>query len=119
MSEPAYLEFIRYNTWANQRLLAACAALPPENLSAGGPGAYGTVARTLEHLVDSEAHYCLLLSGQPVPAPFRWDDQPPVTAIRAYYEQVATALQAAAGRVPPESVVHQRWQGGGASYQAL
>ncbi len=86
MSEPVYLEFIRYNTWANRRLLAACQVLSPEQMAAGGPGAYGTVARTLEHLVDSEAFYCSLLSGQPVPAPFRWDDQPPIAAIWAYYE---------------------------------
>jgi uncharacterized damage-inducible protein DinB len=72
-----HLEFIGYNTWANRRLLEACEALSLEQLAASGPGANGTVARTLEHLVDSEAFYYLLLSGRPLPAPFRWDDQPP------------------------------------------
>jgi CheW-like domain/Histidine kinase-, DNA gyrase B-, and HSP90-like ATPase/DinB superfamily len=91
-NEPILLEFIRYNTWANARLLEACEGLLPEQLATGGPGAYDTVARTLEHLVDSESFYCLLLTGQSVPAPFRWDDPPPVAAIRAYSEQVALWL---------------------------
>jgi uncharacterized damage-inducible protein DinB len=119
--EAMHLEFIRYNAWANRRLLAACEALTAEQLAAGGPGAYGTIARTLEHLVDTESFYTLLLSGQGVPAPFDWKASPPptVAAIRAYYERVAQALLAAAAQVTPETVVHQRWQGGEASYKAL
>jgi len=122
MSETAegmHLEFIRYNAWANRTLLAACEALTAAQLAAGGPGAYGPIACTLEHLVDSESFYTLLLSGQAVPAPFDWEAPPPVAAIRAYYEQVAQALLAAAAQVTPETVVHQRWQGGEASYKAL
>src|SRR4051812_10992841 len=97
-NEPMHMEFIRYNAWANRGLLAACEPLTAEQLGAGGPGAYGTIGRTLEHLVDTESFYCGLLTGaRPVP-PFDWKAQPapPVAAIRLYYEQVAQTVLAGA-----------------------
>jgi uncharacterized damage-inducible protein DinB len=112
-----HLEFIRYHLWANRRLLEACEALTPEQLAASGPGAYGTIGRTLEHLIDSEAFYTLLLTGQPVPPPFDWKAPPPVAAIRAYYEQLAPVFLAAAEQVTPETLVHQRLPGGATTYK--
>jgi uncharacterized damage-inducible protein DinB len=61
------LEFLRYNAWANLRLLEECEKLTPGELSLGAPGTYGTIYRTLEHLVDSEAYYLSLLTGEKVP----------------------------------------------------
>jgi uncharacterized damage-inducible protein DinB len=122
MSEPSdapLVEFIRYNTWANLRLLEACETLSPEQLAASAPGTYGTIARTLEHLVDSEAFYYKLLTGQTLPPPFRWEDNPAVPAIRAYYDQVGQAFIEAAARANPAGVLHQKWQGGSAAYKAL
>ncbi len=94
-TEAMLVEFIRYNVWANQTLLAACEAPSPEQLASSEPGTYGTIARTLEHLADSEVFYCLLLTGQATPPPFARDDPPPVAAIRAYYDEVAQAVMAA------------------------
>ena len=76
--ESMHVEFIRYNTWANLRLLEACEALSPEQLAASAPGTYGTIARTLEHLVDAEAFYYTLLTGETLPPPFNWKENPPV-----------------------------------------
>lgn len=120
MNDDAMLvEFIRYDVWANQTLLKTCELLSPEQLVAGAPGTYGTIYRTLEHLVDSEAHYYSLLAGEPLPAPFKWADRPPVADIRAYYGAVGEAVVQAAGRVRPDDVVHQHWQAGPVTYKAL
>ena len=118
-NDAVLIEFIHYNNWANQALLRACEGLTPEQLSAGAPGTYGPLNRTLEHLVDSEAFYYRLLTGEPLTPPFEWEDGPGVADIRAYDEQVGQALLRAAGQVSPDAVVHQRWQGGETSYKAL
>jgi uncharacterized damage-inducible protein DinB len=118
-NEPMHVEFIRYNTWANLRLMEACENLSPEQLAAGAPGTYGTIARTLEHLVDSEAFYYALLTGETLPPPFNWKENPPVAEIRRYYGLVGQAMVGAAARVSLADVVHQKWEGGTASYKAL
>jgi uncharacterized damage-inducible protein DinB len=113
------VEFVRYNAWANLKLLDACQALTPEQLAAGAPGTYGTIYRTLQHLIDSEAFYYSLLTGEPLPAPFRWADQPAVAQIRAYCAEVGQAMIRAAGQVRPDDVVREECQGGINSYKAL
>ena len=41
--EPTLVEFIRYNNWANQQLLAVCASLNESQLLAKVTGAYGSI----------------------------------------------------------------------------
>jgi uncharacterized damage-inducible protein DinB len=113
------VEFIRYNAWANLKLVEACEVLTAEELAAGAPGTYGTIYRTLEPLIDSEAFYYSLLTGEEVAAPLRWADKPTVAEIRAYCVEVGQAMIGAAGRVRPKDVVHQKREGGVDSYKAL
>ena len=47
----------RHNVWATVRLIDACAALTPEQLATDIPGTYGSIHRTLHHLVDSDTWY--------------------------------------------------------------
>jgi uncharacterized damage-inducible protein DinB len=47
----------RHNTWATVRLIDVCAALTPEQLATEMPGTYGSIHRTLHHLVDSDTWY--------------------------------------------------------------
>ena len=47
----------RHNAWATVRLIDACAALTPEQLATDIPGTYGSIHRTLHHLVDSDTWY--------------------------------------------------------------
>ncbi len=120
MSDEAVLvEFMHYNAWANAALLQACEALVPEQLAATVPGTYGTLARTLEHLVDSEAFYYRLLTGEQLAAPFQWEAGPTVAQIRTYYDQVSEAMIGSASRMRPDDTVHDRWEGGEETYQAL
>ena len=58
--------FYQHNTWANLRVLAACAPLTAEQLNREVAGTYGCIQRTLVHLVDGEERYCGLL-GRPLP----------------------------------------------------
>jgi uncharacterized damage-inducible protein DinB len=60
-----------HHAWATQRLIDACAALPPEQLDATVPGVYGSILTTLNHLVASDSWYLSRCTGgKYVP----WDD---------------------------------------------
>lgn len=52
-----------HDTWATLRLLDACAALTPEQLKADVPGTPGSILRTLQHIVGSDAFDLLMLTG--------------------------------------------------------
>ena len=47
----------RHNVWATVRLIDACAVLSPEQLATDVPGTYGSIHRTLHHIVDSDTWY--------------------------------------------------------------
>jgi uncharacterized damage-inducible protein DinB len=59
-------EFYKHNTWANLRVLAACAALSEAQLDQTFAGTYGSIRATLVHLVGAEERYLRLL-GHPLP----------------------------------------------------
>lgn len=69
------VEFFRHHTWANLRVVDACASLTPEQLSMAAPGTYGSIRDTLLHLVDAEAGYLATLSDTAQP-PRRQPDAP-------------------------------------------
>lgn len=64
MSDETLLRLVRHNTWANLRLLELCGALAPEQLEWTSPGTYGTLHRTLHHIVGAEHGYLLSLTGE-------------------------------------------------------
>lgn len=64
MSDETLLRLVRHNTWANLRLLEFCASLPPEQLEWTTPGTFGTLHRTLHHIVGAEHAYLLALTGE-------------------------------------------------------
>jgi hypothetical protein len=45
--EPTLVELIRYNNWANTKILATCQKLTADQLAASEPGTYGTIYATL------------------------------------------------------------------------
>ena len=59
------LDPFRHNAWATRELIGICRELSPEQLDATAPGAYGSVVRTLHHLISSESYYRMLLTGEP------------------------------------------------------
>ena len=116
--EPTLVELIRYNNWANAQVLAACQKLTADQLAAAAPGTYGTIHRTLGHIVAAEADYVGRMAGDGPQQPFRWEDGPAVADIAAFYEQVAAALLDAVQRIPPTTLVHEEENGQFINYHA-
>jgi uncharacterized damage-inducible protein DinB len=116
--ESVLVELIRYNNWANAKVLAACRTLDAGQLAATAPGTYGTIHNTLGHIIGAEADYVGRLTGQrPQPA-FKWEDRPALAEVIAFADQVAGALLDAIQRIPPTSIVHEEEDGNTMDYQA-
>lgn len=117
-AETIFTEFIRYNNWANEQVIAACLELPAEQLRATIPGTYGPIHETLGHMIHAEADYVERLTGEcPVPD-FSWEEGPSVAKLALYAGQVADALLNAASRVPPTHSVHEEEDGKFIDYEA-
>ena len=52
----------RHHAWANDRVLEACAALSPEQLTTPAPGTYGPIIDTLRHIVGSNNWYLWVIT---------------------------------------------------------
>ncbi len=118
---PVAEEFLRYNRWANLALFDLCCQLSPEVLASTQPGCYGTVYETLRHIVRGEVRYYWLLTGQRLQPPFSWDSQPSVAEMRAFAEQVSSALIQVAGEyADPERMISEVEENGEVvTYNAL
>jgi uncharacterized damage-inducible protein DinB len=116
--EATLVELIHYNNWANAQVIAACQMLTPEQLAAAAPGTYGTIRATLAHIIAAEADYVDRLMGDSPQPSFQWDDQPALTSLSAYSDQVANALLDAIQRTPPSHIVHEEEGGNTMDYQA-
>ena len=57
MTRHPFEDAFRHHVWATVRLIDACAALTPEQVATDVPGTYGSIHRTLHHLVDSDTWY--------------------------------------------------------------
>src|SRR5207247_3026833 len=52
-----------YNRWANLQILDDCSTLEEEQLRLTTPGAYGSIADMLQHLLSAEQRYVRRLTG--------------------------------------------------------
>jgi uncharacterized damage-inducible protein DinB len=59
------VEAFRYHRWANLELLDVCAKLSDQQVELTTPGTYGTIAATLEHMLNTERRYLWRLAGSP------------------------------------------------------
>ncbi len=87
--------------WANRLVLDACAGLTSEQLDASVPGTYGSIGRTLAHLVTAEDSYAARFSDRP--RILRWDEETPppsLGVIRDCAERVGPELVRLAMTVP-------------------
>jgi len=67
VSDGTLLRSARHNGWANDKLIAFCARLSPEQLAWTVPGTYGSIHATLQHIVGSEEGYLYALNGDELP----------------------------------------------------
>jgi uncharacterized damage-inducible protein DinB len=58
------LELIRHKTWATHKLIALCQSLDPAMVDATAPGTYGSIRKTLVHLVNADRNYYRRLCGE-------------------------------------------------------
>ena len=101
---PAY--FFEHNTWANLRLLDACAELTEPQLDVAVPGTFGTIRDTLVHLAGNEENYLALLTGEQPEHPLRRGDPfPGMDALRERFQRSGTALAKAAVKLAPDAVL--------------
>ena len=68
---------LRHNTWANRAIIEFCRGLDPAEHEWVSPGTYGTIERTLRHLVGAQQWYVHLLTGELIGAPLRRDGPRP------------------------------------------
>ena len=116
--ESTLVELIRYNNWANAQVFAACQKLSADQLAASAPGVYGSIHRTLGHIIAAEADYVGRLTGSRLEPPFRWEDEPALADITSFTGQVAVALLDAIQRIPPTYIVHEDENGDTIDYLA-
>ncbi len=57
------LRQMRHDVWATEQLVVKCRTLTPEQLELSVPGTFGTVRRTLAHIVTADEGYLVRLSG--------------------------------------------------------
>ena len=70
-----------HHIWANERVLDACAGLTPEQLAAPVPGTFGSIGRTLEHLVGTDGWYLTMFRDRA--NPIGEDSSPTMDELRA------------------------------------
>ena len=90
----ALLELAKHNTWATNTLIDFCAELEPGVLDWTSPGTYGTVLRTLQHLVDAETGYVVRLLQRERPTDWLEESNAGLPAIRLKANEVGEELLA-------------------------
>ena len=115
MNEPLG-EMFRYNRWANERLLGACAELTEAELDGRVAGTFGSIRRTLVHTIGSQDVFIWrLASGDTVlqarAAAMRgpwWD----FAALRTFSERSSEELLVAALNLESDHAVSlPPWEG--------
>src|SRR5438876_999077 len=76
MTTPPMLRQLRHDVWATERLVAHCRQLSTAQLELTVPGTYGTLRRTVAHIVTSDEGYLTRLLGALLhDPPFRLDHE--------------------------------------------
>jgi uncharacterized damage-inducible protein DinB len=105
-TDPLLRDAFAHEAWANAALLAFCEQLPPEQLRATTPGAYGSVLETIRHHLDAAAWYQHRLGLDRL----AWEEQDLATddlgELRRRAEEVERRWERIlAGAIDPERVI--------------
>jgi len=102
------LRQMRHGVWANEQLIERCRALTDEQLELTVPGTYGTIRKTLAHIVASEEGYLVRLLGSLLhEPPLREPDLATLDQIAAHIPHVTSAVERlfAKGSPDPDRVI--------------
>ena len=99
---------MRHGVWANEQLIERCGALTDEQLELTVPGTYGTIRKTLAHIVASEEGYLVRLLGSLLhEPPLREPDLVTLDQIAAHVPHVTSSVERlfTKGRPDPDRVI--------------
>ena len=97
-----------HHIWATERLIDACAALPPEQLKTPAPGTYGSIIDTYRHLVRSDSWYLSFFRREST-APIDRKAEMSLAELRAMMTRNGTAwMDLLAGEIDPDADVVER-----------
>ena len=98
---------MRHGIWANERLLERCRALTDEQLDLTVPGTYGTIRKTLAHIVSAEEGYLVRLLGSLLHEPPLREPDLTLEGIAAHIAHVTNAVERlfAKGSPDPDRVI--------------
>lgn len=116
--EATLVEFIRYDNWANQQVLAACQNASDSQLLTQVPGAYGPIRHTVGHMLAAAADYINRITGTCPQPSFKWEDGPTLAEMTVYAAQVGEAMLDTVQRIPPTQIVREEENGLFVEYQA-
>ncbi|MBK7897002.1 MAG: DinB family protein [Candidatus Promineifilaceae bacterium] len=116
--EPTLIEFVRYNQWANQQLLAICLKLDESLLTADIQGAAGSILVTFRHLLRAEASFLKRIHGTGPQPSFKWEDEPTLAQMASFAAEVSEAFLSTIQHVPPTQNVHEEAPGWTFDYHA-
>ena len=116
--EPTLIEFVRYNQWANQQLLAICLKLNESLLTVDIQGTAGSIRQTFEHLLRAEAGFLKRIHGTGLQPNFKWEEEPSLAQMADFAAEVAEAFMHTIQHIPPTRNVHEETPGWTFDYQA-
>ena len=87
------LRQLRHDVWATRTLIEHCRSLSDAQLDLSAPGTYGTIRRTLEHIVGGDTRYLARLGVVVVDPPFREDHDVPLDEIASLHEKVIGGVE--------------------------
>jgi len=116
-SEPTLIEFVLYNQWANQKLLAICANLDDGKSATNISGGYGSAHKTFCHILQAETSLLKRIHGTYPEADFKWEDNPSFAQMSVYASKVGEAFMGMIRSVPPTQNVHEEGKGWEFDYQ--
>ncbi len=83
------LRQLRHDVWATEKLVSHCRQLTDAQLDLAMPGTYGTIRRTLAHIVAADEGYLVRLLGSVLhDQPFRADHEATLDELAAHVAHV-------------------------------